>query len=164
MILEIKKYPDSVLKKRCREIKEITPEIKEMAFDLSETMMKKDGIGLAAPQIGRLEKIIAINIGDDPQVFINPIIISKGREKEYIEEGCLSFPGLFLNVKRPKEVEVEAFNLEGKKMKIKAEGLAARVFQHEIDHLNGILFINRIPFWQRLKLKLDRRNDNRKIG
>lgn len=161
MILEIKKYPDGVLKKRCREIKKITPEIIKLAADLSETMVKKDGAGLAAPQIGRLEKIIAVEVGNGPQVFINPIIVSKSREKEFMEEGCLSFPGLFLNIKRPRKVTVETFDLDGNKLKIEAQGLAARIFQHETDHLNGILFINRIPFWQRLKLKLDKKKNDK---
>jgi peptide deformylase len=89
-----------------------------------------------------------------PQVFINPKIIKKSKENVIDEEGCLSFPGLFLKIKRAKEVEVEALDREGEKARIRAEGLPARILQHEIDHLDGILFIDRLSFWQRLKFKL----------
>jgi peptide deformylase len=155
MILEIKKYPNSILKSKCREIKKITPETKELAFNIVETMIKKGGIGLAAPQVGESKRIIVVMTEKGMiEVFINPRIVNKDKKKEIMEEGCLSFPGLFLKIKRVKKIEVEFIDLQGEKSVIKAEGLLARVFQHEIDHLNGILFIERIPFWQRFKLKL----------
>jgi len=151
--LEIKKYPDPVLKKKAVEIAEISSDIKRLAQDLAETMVKRDGVGLAAQQVGELKRIIAVQTEESPIVFINPKIIKKSKETEVMEEGCLSFPNLYLKIKRPREVEIEALSIDGEKKQIKAEGLLVRVLQHEIDHLDGILFIDRIGFFQRLKLK-----------
>jgi len=161
MILEIKKYPNPVLKKKCEEIAEITPEIKELALNMEESMIKDKGIGLAAPQVGESKRIIIVHLIEErspeeknkkvPQAFINPKIIKKSKETAIEEEGCLSFPGLFLEIKRAKEVEVETLNLNGDKIRIEAKGLPARILQHEIDHLDGILFIDRISFWQKIK-------------
>jgi peptide deformylase len=162
-ILQIKKYPDPILRKKCEEIKEITPEIKRLALDTIETMIQNKGIGLSAPQVGELKRIIVVHLIQErsaeekakkrPQVFINPKIVRKNRETAIDEEGCLSFPGLFLKIKRAKGIEIEALDENGNEIRIKAEGLPARVFQHEIDHLNGILFIDHISFWQRFKSK-----------
>lgn len=152
MILLIKKYPDPVLRKKCQEVKELTEEIKKLGLDILETMIVNQGVGLAAPQVSQLKRIIVVH--SKPQVFINPKITKKSRETVTGEEGCLSFPGLFLKIKRAKEVEIEALNENGEKISLKAEGLSARVFQHEIDHLDGILFIDRLSFWQKLKHKL----------
>ena len=149
----ILKYPNPILRRKSEEIKEITPEIKELALDMQETMMKNKGIGLAASQIGILKRMIAIKTETGPEVFVNPKIIKKSKEKEIMEEGCLSFPEFFLEIKRPKKVEIEAINLDGKKVKIQAGGLLARVFQHEIDHLDGILFIDRLNLFQRIRIK-----------
>ena len=163
MILEIKKYPNQVLRKKCEEVREITPEIKELALNMEESMVKDKGIGLAAPQVGVSKKIIIVHLVEErspeeknrkvPQAFINPKIIKKSRETAVEEEGCLSFPDLFLKIKRAEEVEVETLNLNGEKIKIEAKGLPAQILQHEIDHLDGILFIDKIGFWQKLKLK-----------
>jgi peptide deformylase len=162
-ILKIKKYPDPILKKKCQEVKEVTEEIKNLGWDMVGTMEENEGIGLAAPQVGESKRVIVIHPLKErsleekskrlPQVFINPEIIKKSEATITDEEGCLSFPGLFLKIKRAKEVEIEALDKDGKKVQIKAEGLPARIFQHEIDHLDGILFIDRIIFWQRLKIK-----------
>jgi len=154
MILEIKKFPAPILRKKCEGVKEVTGEIKNLGWDMVETMEENEGIGLAAPQVGELKRVIIVQMEKGPEVFINPKILKKTRETEIMEEGCLSFPGLFLKIKRAKGVEIEALDGAGEKVKIKAEGLPARIFQHEIDHLDGILFIDRISFWQRLKLKL----------
>ncbi len=186
MTLEIKKYPDPILRKKAEEIKEITQEIKKICQDIAETIIENQGIGLAAPQVGELKRIIVVQTekgGEEnlssssptergeaerrlrrdlflrpaaarlPEVFINPKIIKKSKEIEIGEEGCLSFPDLFLKIKRAKRVEIEALNMQGKKIQIKVECLTARVFQHEIDHLDGILFIDRISFWQRLRAR-----------
>ena len=150
-ILEIKKYPDPILRKKCQEVKEINEDVRKLISDMIETMQKNNGIGLAAPQVGVLKRIIVAETANGPKGFINPRILKKSKETEIIEEGCLSFPGLFLKIKRAKEIEIEAFDEEGKK--IKAEGLLARVLQHEIDHLNGILFIDKINIFQRWKVK-----------
>lgn len=150
MILEIKKYPNPVLRKKCQEVAEITDEIRNLSQDMKETMRRKDGLGLAAPQIGELKRIIIVQTANGAEVFINPKITGKSKETEIREEGCLSFPGLFLKIKRAGEIEMEFLDLRGEKKEIKAEGLSARIFQHEIDHLDGILLIDRISFLQRL--------------
>lgn len=160
---EIIKYPDPILRKKAAEVKEITEDIKTLAFEMMENVDKNQGIGLAAPQVGESKRIIVVyrisdrsqrtNLTIKPEVFINPKIIKKSRETEIEEEGCLSFPEVFLKIKRAKEVEVESLDLDGKKIRIKAKGLPARIFQHEIDHLNGVLFIDRLSFWQKRKLK-----------
>ena len=154
MVKEILKYPDPILRKKSEEVEEITEETKKLAQELKETMLANQGIGLAAPQVGVLKRIIVVQAEKGPQIFINPKIIKKSRETLIEEEGCLSFPGLFLKIKRAKEVEVEALNENGEKIFLKAEGLPARIFQHEIDHLDGVLFIDRLSFWQKLKFKL----------
>jgi len=157
-ILEIRKSNDPVLRKKCENVTEINPKIKEIAADMAETMEKKQGVGLAAPQVGINKKIIVIN--PDPLqdkgvlCLVNPKIIKKSEEREIGEEGCLSFPGIFLKIKRAREINVEAQNIKGEPVKMKAEGLLARVLQHEIDHLDGILFFDRLPFWQRIKFTL----------
>ncbi len=150
MILEIKKYPNPVLRKKCQEVTEITDEIRNLSQDMKETVEQKDGLGLAAPQIGELKRIIIIQTANGPEVFINPKITRKSKGTEIREEGCLSFPGLFLKIKRAGEIEMEFLNLRGEKKEMKAGGLSARIFQHEIDHLDGILLIDRIPFLQKL--------------
>jgi len=150
MTLEIKKYPDPILRKKCAPVKEITSEIKELGLNMVETMATKEGVGLAGPQVGELRRIIAISFEGEPQVFINPQILSESKETEIIEEGCLSFPDLYLKIKRAKEVEVKADDMDGKTIRIRAKGLLARTFQHEIDHLEGILFIDYLRGWRRL--------------
>ncbi len=166
MTLSIKKYPSRALRKKCEKVKEITPEIKQLAENMAKTMIENQGIGLAAPQVGELKRIIVVRLISErvpaekaeakPRIFINPKIVKKSKEALVEEEGCLSFSGVFLKIKRAKRVEVEALNEKGEKIYYKAEGLPARVFQHEIDHLDGILFIDRLGFWQKLKLKLCR--------
>ena len=150
---KIIKYPSPILRKKCEEVKEITEEIKRLSQEMIETLTKNQGVGLAVPQIGELKRMIVVQTEKGPQTFINPKIIKKTKETIIDEEGCLSFPGLFLKIKRAKWVEIEALNEKGEKIHLKAEGLPARIFQHEIDNLNGILFIDRLSFWQKLKFK-----------
>lgn len=152
-ILPIKKYPETVLRKKAREIKFITPEIKNLIANMKETIATEEGIGLAASQVGVLERVIVLKTEKGLEVFINPKILKKSKEKEVAEEGCLSFPSLWLKIKRPKEVEIRTLNEKEEKLETKVQGLLARVFQHEIDHLDGILFIDRLSFWQRIKIK-----------
>jgi len=152
-ILEIKKYPDPILRKKCQEVKVITEEIKRLSQEMIETLTKNQGVGLAVPQIGELKRMIVVQTEKGPQIFVNPKIIKKSRETIIDEEGCLSFPGLFLKIKRAKWVEIEALNEKGEKIHLETKGLPARIFQHEIDHLDGILFIDRLSFWQKLKFK-----------
>ena len=156
-ILEIKKFNDSVLKKKCRKVGKIDEEIKKLIVDMTQTMVKSNGIGISAPQVGVLKRIIVIRTNLSGEGFfelINPKILEKSKETEIIEEGCLSFPGVFLKIKRPKTIEVEGLDINGKKIRLMAKGFSARIFQHEIDHLDGILFFNRLSFFKRLKFKL----------
>ena len=136
---------DEILKKRSREIEVIDDKIRELAEDMMETMHKWDGLGLAAPQVGVLKRIIVIDLYEDGTKYtlINPVIVkSKGMQE--VEEGCLSFPNKYGRVERPKELIVEALDLEGKKVRIKAKDLLAQALAHEIDHLNGIVFTEKI--------------------
>jgi len=152
-ILEVKKYPDPVLSETTEEIKEIDDNLRELALDMVETMVTADGVGLAGPQVGISKKIIALQTGEGPKVFFNPVIIKYSKKKQRAEEGCLSFPGIRLRIRRPYRVEIKAVDIDGNEVSIKAEDLVSRIFQHEIDHLDGIFFINRASLWQQLKIR-----------
>ncbi|MFA6285115.1 MAG: peptide deformylase [Parcubacteria group bacterium] len=145
-MLKIIKYPNDFLRRKTREVKveELKdPKVQRLVFDMAKTMEIEKGVGLAAPQVGSDLRICVIRIGDEAYVLINPKIKSYSRKKDIFEEGCLSFPREFFPVERPLKVKVQARDVEGKKFKIKADGLLARVLQHEIDHLEGILVIDR---------------------
>jgi len=142
--LPIVLYPDPRLKEKAREIDNPKdPLIQELIFDMLETMKENNGMGLAATQVGRLVRLCVIRFERKTYILINPKIKSKSWGKEIAEEGCLSFPGQFIPVKRSKKVKVIAQNKAGKIITIEAEGLLARALQHEIDHLDGILYIER---------------------
>jgi len=154
MTLEIKKYPDPILREKSKEVGEITEEVKNLAQEMIKIVITKEGVGISAPQIGQLKKIIVVCSPKGlPEVFVNPKIVKMSKETDIGEEGCLSFPDLYLKIKRAKWVEITALDIEGKKIYQKAEDLSARIFQHEIDHLDGILFIDRIGFWKKLFIK-----------
>lgn len=145
-ILKIIKYPNDFLRRKAREVKveELEdPKIQRLVLDMAKTMEAEKGVGLAAPQVKSDLRICTIKAGGDTLILVNPKIKSYSRKKDIFEEGCLSFPGKFFPVERPTKVKVQARDLEGKKIKIKADGLLARVLQHEIDHLDGILVIDR---------------------
>jgi len=144
--MKIFTYPSEILRKKSKVISNPkNPEIKDFAMKLFKTMVREDGLGLAAPQVGKNIKIIAINTHAGDKIFINPRIIYKSFfKKESGEEGCLSLPGIYGLVKRHKKIIVIYTNLDGKFKTIKAKGLMARVMQHEIDHLKGILFTDKI--------------------
>ena len=145
-IRNIRQEGDEILKKKSREVEVIDEKTKELINDMVETMHKYDGVGLAAVQVGILKRIIVIDIYDEktPIVkLINPVILKQKGERE-VEEGCLSFPNKFAKVKRPVEVVVEGLNENGEKVKIKAVELLAQSLCHEIDHLNGITFVDRM--------------------
>ena len=151
--LEIKKYPDPILRKKAQPVGKITNEIKKIKEDMVETMIKDEGMGLAAPQVGQLKRIIIIQTEKEPLELVNPKVLKQSKETEIAKEGCLSFPGLWLEIKRAKEVEVRARDKAGREVQISAQGLQARILQHEIDHLDGILFIDKLGFFQRLKIR-----------
>ena len=137
---------DEILSKKTREVEQIDEKIVELVNDMIETMHKYNGVGLAAPQVGILKRIAVIDLyeeGDGPVVLINPYII-KEEGKQTVDEGCLSFPNQFAKIVRPKKVIVEALDINGKKVKIEAEGLFAQAISHEVDHLNGEVFIDKI--------------------
>ena len=143
-MLEIKEYGQSVLREKSLPVKEITPEILNLIRDMAETMYATSGVGLAAPQIGVSKRIMVIDGEEDGLiVLINPIIVkSEGEAIE--EEGCLSIPEVYSKVKRSLKVTVKALNENGEPIELTKEGLIARTLQHELDHLEGILFIDRI--------------------
>ena len=145
-IRELRYEGDPILKKRSREIEVIDDKIKQLAEDMFDTMHKWDGLGLAAVQVGILKRIIVIDLYDDVSKFclINPELIELSDETAEIEEGCLSFPNQFGKVVRAVKVKVKALDLDGKKVTLEAEGLVAQALQHEIDHLEGETFKEKI--------------------
>ncbi|RME04989.1 MAG: peptide deformylase [Planctomycetota bacterium] len=156
MILEIVLYPDPILKTPTQPIERIEEDIQELAQNMIETMYAKQGIGLAAPQVGSLKRLTVIDISEEknsPLVLINPYVVRQSGSQVY-EEGCLSFPGLYGKVERAAEVDVEYLDQAGNPQKIQgATGLFAIVLQHEIDHLDGLLFIQRMSPAEKLKHK-----------
>jgi peptide deformylase len=153
-MLEIKKFKDPILRSKCVEV-ELTDEVRDLISDMKETMYKAEGIGLAAPQVGKNFRIFIADIGEGCFVFINPKIISK-KGSVLSDEGCLSLPGIFGKVKRAKEIKVEALNEEGQRFEAEVSGLFANCIQHEIDHLNGILFTDRLRAIDKIKDKLNK--------
>lgn len=133
---------DSILRKKSRKVEKIDDRLIELAQDMVETMNEAEGVGLAAPQVGVLKRIITIDIGEGPIIGINPEIVSE--DGELVDnEGCLSVPGKSGKVIRPEKIVVEYKDIEGIDQRVEAEGLLARVFCHEIDHLDGILYIDK---------------------
>ncbi len=154
---------DEILKKHSREIEVIDDKIKELAQDMMETMHKWDGVGLAGVQVGVLKRIIVIDLYDEDNTqytLINPVIVKEKGEQE-VEEGCLSFPNKFGKVKRPKEVVVNALDINGKKITIKAKDLLAQALCHEIDHLNGIVFTERVEPGTLEKVNTEENKENK---
>ena len=145
-------FGEEPLRTPSESVKEITDDIRRLVDDMFETMNEAKGVGLAAPQVGVNVRLAIIDIGDNPLVLINPRII-KSSGKETCEEGCLSFPGLTEKVERAKKVVAEATNIDGARYEIEAEGLLARAIQHELDHLDGVLFIDRISKARKLQIK-----------
>tara|TARA_Y100000310_G_C20395721_1_gene675014 strand:- start:173 stop:667 length:495 start_codon:yes stop_codon:yes gene_type:complete len=151
--LEITKYPSKILNQRAEGILDITPDIHSLVPQMIEAMHVNDGIGLAGPQVDISKRIIIVLEGETPHAFINPRIIKREGEQILEEEGCLSLPGLYVYVKRAEKVTVECETLDRDTVQIEASDLLARIFQHEVDHLDGKLIINRINLWERFKLR-----------
>jgi len=137
----IVKEPDEVLHKTAKEVTKITPNVQKLMDDMAETMYDAEGVGLAAPQVGILKRIIVIDVGDENGLIamINPEIVERDGE-QLGPEGCLSIPGLNGDVRRAMTVTVKGLNRAGEEFTVTGSGLLARAFQHEIDHLNGVLF------------------------
>ena len=172
MVLEVLKFPDPRLRKKGEKVAAVTPELKKLAEDMLETMYAENGIGLAAPQVGQSVRLLVIDTRPrdedgnvvleqmtelerqvtQPVVIFNPeIVVSK--DKTTYEEGCLSVPGFFETVDRFKYVEVKGLDIDGKELLIKTDGLLAICLQHEMDHLEGKLFIDRLSFVKSSRIK-----------
>jgi peptide deformylase len=162
MLLPIYYYGHPILRKRCAPVGQITDEIRKMAQDMIETMDKNNGVGLAAPQVGHSIRLFVLRnylftedghwTLSEPKVYINPKLSSPGDELVCDTEGCLSLPGIRLEVERPNSITIEATDLDGKVFVEELEGYNARVRMHENDHINGVLFIDRIDVHTRKKL------------
>ena len=139
----IRQMGDEILTKKCREVKEVTPRMKELIEDMLETMYEGNGLGLAAPQVGVLKRLVVIDIGDGPIVLINPRIIAC-RGEQTGDEGCLSLPGKAGVVTRPNYVKIEAWNENMERFEMEGEELLARAFCHEIDHLEGHMYVEKV--------------------
>jgi len=172
MVLPIVRYPTPVLRAKCRTITEVTPEIRKLADDMIETMRQANGVGLAAPQVAVDQQLAVIDVSHNPQcltflringervdmvkhmpvVFINPVL-ELGKDKDVDEEGCLSFPRLRGDIRRSEQIKVSFQTLDGDTQIWECDGLLARAFQHEIDHLYGILFIDRLSAVGKVSMK-----------
>ena len=141
----IRQDGDEILRKKAREVEKFDEKLKALVEDMIETMHKNNGVGLAAQQVGILKRVVVIDIydGKGPIVLINPVITKTKGERE-VEEGCLSFPNKFAKVIRPEEVVAEYTDRTGKRMRVKAKELLAQAICHEVDHLNGEVFIDKI--------------------
>ncbi len=149
----IRVFGDPVLKQRAQEVANIDDSLRQLAADMLQTMYAAPGIGLAAPQVGVQRRFFVYDMGehaegDGPKTLVNPVITESRGEWEH-EEGCLSVPGLSWTIVRPKEVHLRARDLEGEEVSIEADALEARLFQHELDHLDGVLLIDRLDSDQR---------------
>jgi peptide deformylase len=141
--------PDPVLRQLSKPVETVDADVRRLADDMLDTMYDAPGIGLAAIQIGVPRQMLVIDVSKDgeekqPLVFINPTILTTSDERSVYEEGCLSIPDYYAEVERPSAITVEYIDLEGKRLTAKADGLLATCLQHEIDHLNGVLFIDHI--------------------
>ena len=145
---QIRMFPDPVLRQRAKEVENIDGALRKLAEDMVETMYEAPGVGLAAPQVGVERRMFVYDIGDGPSTVINPAIVESSGEWSY-HEGCLSIPGLYFDLVRPKEVLLRGIDLDGEELEIEADELLARCFQHEMDHLDGILVLERLEPEQR---------------
>lgn len=134
---------DDVLRKKAKPVEIINSKVQTLIKDMAETMYHAEGAGLAAPQVGILKRIIVIDVGEGLTALINPVITETSGEQQ-AKEGCLSIPGLYGVVLRPERVKVEALNEKGEAIELEGTGLLARAFCHEIDHLDGILYIDKV--------------------
>ncbi len=141
-IRKIREFGDSVLRKQCKEVKEVTGRVRTLIEDMIDTMYEANGVGLAAPQVGVMKRIVVIDVGDGPIVFINPKILKTDGE-QFGTEGCLSLPGKMAYVRRPNYVKACAYDIDMNYFEIEGEELLARAICHELDHLDGVLYIDR---------------------
>jgi len=151
--LKIVRYPDPVLRREALPIDELTDEVRHVARRMIELMHEAEGVGLAAPQVGLSWRMFVANATrepDDDRVFINPVLSDPARETEPRDEGCLSIPGVTVQVRRPRSIAIQATDLEGNRFTLTSDELPARVWQHEYDHLDGVLILDRMTPIDRL--------------
>lgn len=148
-ILDIRVLGDPVLREETKPVDAVTDELRELVRDMFETMDLAKGIGLAAPQIGRTERVAVIGVNDERFAIINPEIVETDTKTAKAEEGCLSIPDVYGDVVRPARVRVQAMDLDGKPFEVEAGDLLARCLQHEIDHLHGRLFVDHLSILKR---------------
>ena len=161
-IVSIYEFPHEVLRKKARKVKKLDKSVDRIAQDLVDTMQNAQGVGLAANQIGVLKRIIAIQLPEeDPRVYINPEIIDKEGERE-VTEACLSVPGYRAVITRSIFVKAKAWDRQWKDVRVKAEGLFAQALEHEIDHLNGILYMDHLKQHEKLE-KVEPELDNEEV-
>lgn len=156
--LKIRKYPDPILRRLSEEIHQVDDNIQVIIDDMFETMDEEEGVGLAAPQVGISKRIIVVSLEKDKGgrlALINPVIDYLSDEREYREEGCLSIPGVNAEVLRPIKVMVHGYARSGRLIEVTAHDLLARALQHEIDHLNGVLFIDRLDGEEKKRIASD---------
>jgi len=152
MSLEIRKYPDPILRRRAKEIETINGEVRKLATTLVQTLLLRGGLGLAAPQIGVAQRMILVDTPEFFSILINPVIVEASAEKVLGIEGCLSLPGIEAEVERAQACKVRALTLEEERVEFVASDLVARVIQHELDHLDGVLFIDYLSEARRMLL------------
>jgi peptide deformylase len=156
MIRQVRLLGDPVLRAVAAPVEAVTDEVRALIADMFDTMYAEDGVGLAAPQVGSGQRVIVVDPREEdvvPFALINPRILEVGAEVDRAEEGCLSIPGLKEIVERPATVVVEGMDRSGQTIRVAAQGLLARILQHEVDHLDGILFIDRVsPLKRKLLL------------
>lgn len=143
-LLQLRLEGDPILRKRAKEVKEITPKIQQLLDDMLETMVADHGVGLAGPQVGKLRRLITVDVGEGPYKMVNPEIVWASEEQQLDIEGCLSVPDFNGTVYRPAKMRVTYLDENGERKEVEAEGLFARCIAHEIDHLDGILFRDRV--------------------
>jgi len=147
------KEQHDALRSTAAPIPDINDDVVQTANAMLKAMVRGNGIGLAGPQVGLLQRIFVAKIADDdPLVFINPELIATSPELSTYEEGCLSIPNQYADVERPARIQVQAWNVRGRPFTMEAGGLLATVIQHEIDHLNGILFVDRVSEWKKKRI------------
>ena len=153
-VLTVRKYGDPILRRRAEPVGEVTPEIRAILRDMIDTMYREVGVGLAAPQVGISLRLMVVDDekGRGPRALVNPEIVDQGG-RVVAEEGCLSIPGIFAPVARAEWVRLEAQDEEGQPVTVETKGLSARVIQHEMDHLDGVLFIDRLDAVRRDRVK-----------
>ena len=144
-ILRIRTFGDPVLRERARDAERVDDVHRRLIRDMLETMRAAPGVGLAGPQVGVLERVFVWEVEDRHGALINPVIVERSPETVREDEGCLSLPGLLYPVERARRVRVEGLDENGALVSIEADDLLARVFQHEVDHLDGVLFVDRLP-------------------